>query len=149
METSTPETPTSTFAQRLRELIGEQSVAAFARKVGLGEALIRKYLNGAEPSLSRANQIARAANCSLEWLATGGGFRYRQAEVVDMAALELAIKYALQLSGQQDAPFKLDATMKLMVTLYQYLRATKKPDGSFDEEETLQFGRYIAGICGV
>ena len=52
--------------------------------------MIRKYLNGSEPTLSRANQIARQANCSLEWLATGHGFQYRQAEVVDMQALEEA-----------------------------------------------------------
>lgn len=59
------------------------SVSAFARKVGLSEALIRKYLKGAEPGLARANRIAMGANCSLEWLATGCGYLYRQAEVVD------------------------------------------------------------------
>ena len=67
------------FAERLQSLIGEMSVSAFARKVGLSEALIRKYLKGAEPGLTRANQIAMGANCSLEWLATGCGYLYRQA----------------------------------------------------------------------
>ena len=46
------------FAARLQSLIGEGSVSAFARKVGLSEALIRKYLKGAEPGLGKANQIA-------------------------------------------------------------------------------------------
>ena len=78
------------FAERLQSLIGTGSVSAFARKVGLSEALIRKYLKGAEPGLGKANQIAMAANCSLEWLATGCGYLYRQAEVVDREALEAA-----------------------------------------------------------
>lgn len=78
------------FAARLQSLIGEGSVSAFARKVGLSEALIRKYLKGAEPGLGKANQIAMGANCSLEWLATGCGYLYRQAEVVDRDALAAA-----------------------------------------------------------
>lgn len=77
----------SGFAERLAALIGEGSISAFARKVGLSEALIRKYLKGAEPGLAKANQIAMGANCSLEWLATGCGYLYRQAEVVDREAL--------------------------------------------------------------
>lgn len=58
------------FATRLQELIGEESISGFARRVEMSEGLIRKYLKGSEPSLSKANQIAMRANCSLEWLAT-------------------------------------------------------------------------------
>ena len=53
--------PETSFAERLRQLIGSESVSAFSRRVGLSEAMIRKYLNGSEPTLSRANQIARQA----------------------------------------------------------------------------------------
>ncbi|AIL73082.1 hypothetical protein VV93_v1c40260 [Vibrio vulnificus] len=81
------------FAQRLASLIGQESVSGFARRVDLSEALIRKYLKGTEPSLSKANQIAMRANCSLEWLATGCGYLYRQAEVVDEQALKMAYQY--------------------------------------------------------
>jgi len=72
-----------TFADRLKTLIGEESVSGFARRVDISEALIRKYLKGSEPSFTKANQIAIRANCSLEWLATGCGYLYRHAEVVD------------------------------------------------------------------
>lgn len=87
--------------------------------------MIRKYLNGSEPTLSRANQIARQANCSLEWLATGQGFQYRQAEVVDMPALEEALMLALE-QLDADTPLSNEKALKLLVALYQYLRTTKR-----------------------
>ncbi|EPF2956118.1 helix-turn-helix domain-containing protein [Vibrio alginolyticus] len=83
------------FAQRLATLIGEESISGFARRVDVSEALIRKYLKGSEPSLTKANQIAMRANCSLEWLATGCGYLYRRAEVVDMDAYKLAFQHVM------------------------------------------------------
>ena len=98
------------FAERLQSLIGEMSVSAFARKVGLSEALIRKYLKGAEPGLARANQIAMGANCSLEWLATGCGYLYRQAEVVDREALAAADYSAMTPTGRCAPSWSRSAT---------------------------------------
>ena len=74
MSCAAPETENS-FADRLRVLIGHESVSAFSRRVGLSEAMIRKYLNGSEPTLSRANQIARQAkelNLGIQMLGTEG-----------------------------------------------------------------------------
>ncbi len=113
------------FADRLEELIGQESVSGFARRVELSEALIRKYLKGSEPSLAKANQIAMKANCSLEWLATGCGYLYRQAEVVDMDAYQLAYDTVI---GTRLAKKDIFQHRKL-ITAYQYLRATKKSDG--------------------
>ncbi|UXI03544.1 XRE family transcriptional regulator [Photobacterium sp. TY1-4] len=116
------------FASRLKSLIGEESISGFARRVELSEALIRKYLNGSEPSLSKANQIAMKANCSLEWLATGCGYLYRQAEVVDREALHAAYAHVHghELTAE-DA-----AKLHQLVTGYQFLRAHKKADGYLD-----------------
>ncbi|MGR5283941.1 XRE family transcriptional regulator [Vibrio maritimus] len=116
------------FAERLKELIGQESVSGFARRVELSEALIRKYLKGSEPSLAKANQIAMKANCSLEWLATGCGYLYRQAEVVDMPAYQLAHETVL---GSKLAESDTLTHRKLIIA-YQYLRATKKSDGHLD-----------------
>nr|WP_237724476.1 XRE family transcriptional regulator [Vibrio fluvialis] len=103
-------------------MIGEESISGFARRVEMSEGLIRKYLKGSEPSLSKANQIAMRANCSLEWLATGCGYLYRQAEVVDMDAYALAHRYVtgnvLSSSDQEQ--------QRLIISGYQYLRAHKK-----------------------
>ncbi|HHQ4747810.1 TPA: helix-turn-helix domain-containing protein [Aeromonas veronii] len=129
------------FAERLQSLIGEMSVSAFARKVGLSEALIRKYLKGAEPGLARANQIAMGANCSLEWLATGCGYLYRQAEVVDREALAAA----QQLLGEQQPGVGLpdEETLVTLLAYYQYLRTHKKADGFLDLALAREFGRHL------
>ncbi|ELX7500301.1 XRE family transcriptional regulator [Vibrio fluvialis] len=123
------------FATRLQELIGEESISGFARRVEMSEGLIRKYLKGSEPSLSKANQIAMRANCSLEWLATGCGYLYRQAEVVDMDAYALAHRYVtgnvLSSSVQEQ--------QRLIISGYQYLRAHKKADGYLDETAMAAF----------
>ncbi|MGY3946566.1 transcriptional regulator [Aeromonas allosaccharophila] len=129
------------FAERLQSLIGEMSVSAFARKVGLSEALIRKYLKGAEPGLARANQIAMGANCSLEWLATGCGYLYRQAEVVDREALAAA----QQLLGEQQPGVGLpdEAALVTLLAYYQFLRTHKKADGFLDLALAREFGRHL------
>jgi len=136
------------FAARLRELIGRESVSAFSRRVGISEAMIRKYLQGSEPTLSRANQIAARANCSLEWLATGGGYQYRQAEVVDMGAVDLALRLTLESLGRSEAHLSNEKALKLLIAIYQYLRSTKRSDGSFDEAAVRDFSRYLLGLCG-
>lgn len=121
------------FSERLKSLIGEESISGFARRVDISEALIRKYLKGSEPSLSKANQIAMRANCSLEWLATGCGYLYRQAEVVDMDAYEIVYRY---LHGEAPHDQK---THRMLISGYQYLRAHKKADGFLDETAMIAF----------
>ncbi|ELR66722.1 hypothetical protein C942_04420 [Photobacterium marinum] len=116
------------FAQRLKSLIGEESISGFARRVDISEALLRKYLKGSEPSLNKANQIAMKANCSLEWLATGCGYLYRQAEVVDRMALNSAYEHV---SGHKADEATSEKMVKI-VSGYQYLRTHKKADGYLD-----------------
>lgn len=65
------------FNERLKELIGQESVRAFGRKVGISDTTIRKYLSGeTEPTISRLVGIAVAYGVALEWLATGEGPKY-------------------------------------------------------------------------
>ncbi|MGB7996718.1 MAG: XRE family transcriptional regulator [Photobacterium halotolerans] len=123
------------FAQRLRSLIGEESISGFARRVDLNEALIRKYLNGSEPSLQKANQIAVKANCSLEWLATGCGYLYRQAEVVDKEALAAAWEHV---TGQPFEGVRAEELIKVLAG-YQFLRSHKKTDGFLDVQAMATF----------
>lgn len=61
------------FSTRLKELIGETSILAFANKSGVPQNSIRQYLNGSIPGLDKVIAIADANNVSVEWLATGKG----------------------------------------------------------------------------
>lgn len=61
------------FPARLRELIGSDSVSKFANEVGLGDNLIRKYLEGATPGLDKVVRICREKKIDIAWLALGRG----------------------------------------------------------------------------
>jgi phage repressor protein C with HTH and peptisase S24 domain len=56
------------FVVRLKELVDPTNPYSFAKEVGVGESLIRKYLAGATPGLDKAAQIAKAKGVSLDWL---------------------------------------------------------------------------------
>ncbi len=62
------------FADRLRAAIGAGSVNGFASRCPeVSGTLLRKYLEGSEPGLSKIVAIARAAGVTVEWLATCAG----------------------------------------------------------------------------
>lgn len=67
------------FIARLRQVIGVEHVAAFARLCGLPEATLRSYLNGRKPVFDKLAKIAAAAGVTLDWLATGRGPMRRDA----------------------------------------------------------------------
>lgn len=69
---STPEASANGFPERLASIIGSSSVRAFARKTGVSDTFLRQCLAGrTDPTRAKLIAIARAANTSLEWLATG------------------------------------------------------------------------------
>jgi hypothetical protein len=61
----------ATFADRLAQIIGRESVASFSRRSGIGESLLRKYLNGAQPTVKNLVILADAGAASIDWLASG------------------------------------------------------------------------------
>lgn len=62
------------FGERLKTVIGKQSVASFARDCGVSEASVRKYLKtGTEPGIDSVATIAAYTGRSLTWLITGEG----------------------------------------------------------------------------
>lgn len=66
-----------TLADRLQMIIGSESVASFARRSGVGESLLRKYLNGALPNSNNLVLLADAGGCYVDWLACGRPPRMR------------------------------------------------------------------------
>lgn len=59
------------FPERLKEAMKGASVNAFSKKCGLSASLVSSYLEGRNPGLVNVVRIARAADVSVEWLATG------------------------------------------------------------------------------
>lgn len=58
------------ITSRLRELKGEMSVTAFAKKCGIKQPIVDRYFNrGYEPKLEQMAMICRVHGCSLDWLA--------------------------------------------------------------------------------
>ncbi len=122
------------FADRLKLLIEGTTVSGFARTVGLSESLIRKYLKGSEPSLSRAEQIARGAQVNLNWLASGVGPKSKNNHDVNMAALSLALKITQVSNAKRANDFTEIERCRLLVFVYQFLQRNQKKGGLLDEQ---------------
>jgi len=80
------------FATRLKLLIGEESVSKFAKKCGVTESMLRKYLLGESvPGTDKLVRIAQVAGVSIRWLATGEGTRIESAGWDRVTPVQLAI----------------------------------------------------------
>ena len=132
------------FALRLKELIGERTVSAFARQVGMSESLIRKYLSGSEPSLTRAAQIADKTNASLYWLATGLGSRAETADQVNDEVLQNALSIVLELARSRETSLENPKIVKLIFVLYHHLYIHRQRDGFMDLREAGSLVRRLA-----
>ncbi|MDF2186179.1 LexA family transcriptional regulator [Grimontia hollisae] len=63
----------NSLTDRLKYIIGDQSIRSFASKVGVSETMIRKYLKGGMPGLDIAAKICLVGGISVHWFATGEG----------------------------------------------------------------------------
>lgn len=61
----------TTFQQRLKEAIGDESVHAFAKRAGINDTSMRAYLKDTMPGLDKLVAIADAGAVTLDWLARG------------------------------------------------------------------------------
>ncbi|SPW34030.1 Helix-turn-helix [Edwardsiella tarda] len=60
------------FSERLKKAMGNTSKSELARRSGLSEAAVRKYLKGdSYPTIDSAAKVADACGVSLNWLLTG------------------------------------------------------------------------------
>lgn len=72
---TTPEPPTTTFADRIKVLIQRVgSVTEIARMCGFSEGVVRSWRDGnTDPSRARCVTLARTLGISLVWLVAGEG----------------------------------------------------------------------------
>lgn len=125
-------------SERIRQTIGDESVASFSRRCNIGDSTLRKYLDGSLPNSINLVAIADAANVNIEWLATGRGPRQRgaasiptippaslQAESIvnleDLDRLELAIEAVEEGLGALYREMTIAKRAKLIVAAYDLL----------------------------
>lgn len=64
--------PDQEFIGRMNEIVGKGGGQnEFARKANMAQGTLRPYLFGAEPTRPQLISLAKAANRSISWLATG------------------------------------------------------------------------------
>ncbi len=62
----------SAFVERLKMAIGHESARSFALRIGLSPTAVAQYLSGkSEPTRPSIIALAKGADVSVEWLATG------------------------------------------------------------------------------
>lgn len=72
------------FAERLKEAIGDTSINSFAKKARLSEGVLRQYLSGkSSPGLDNLKAISENSGVSLLWLATGRGSMHEESAPPD------------------------------------------------------------------
>lgn len=78
---------------RILELIGLDSGAAFSRLTGIPESSLRSYLTkGTKPGMEHLVAMAQAKGVTIDWLATGREPRLRaDIEGIDNARLQVAV----------------------------------------------------------
>ena len=63
------ETKAVSFSSRIKQLIGDRSVNAFARTIGMNQAAIDRYAKGLrEPNAEALRMIAAKCGVSADWL---------------------------------------------------------------------------------
>jgi len=107
----------SDFGNRIKEIISGDHVKAFTRKGGLPESSIRSYiLNQKRPGADSLIGISLATGTTIDWLATGMGFKY----VKDLRKAQKMFKEAdPQAIGR--IPDVLEAYRRRLDTLHEYL----------------------------
>jgi len=106
------------FKDRLKIIVGDCSVNAFAKKSGITEGTLRTYLAGTSlPGLDKLISISKAAEVNIEWLATGEG------PIKERFNLELLVLIIGALDHLETSiGVKIKAVEKSIVIIYTYLQ---------------------------
>lgn len=124
---------------RVREVIGHEPVVSFARRCGISEGGMRKYLEGASPSTVNLIAMADVANVNIEWLASGRGPKLRGAPQVepdpmdkfsvpleDVKRLRMAIEGVEEALALMKEPSTPQINADLIAGAYELLKSDPK-----------------------
>lgn len=116
------------FKDRLLEAIAGEPVAAFSRRCGASESLLRNYLkNGNKPGVDHLVGIADAANVSIEWLATGRGPKQRGApSIPTIPPAPSQVESTVNLEDLDRLELAIEAVEEGLNSLYRELPPAKR-----------------------
>lgn len=110
--------------QRIKDVIGEEPVKAFARRCGVPDSSLRDYTSDRKkPGVDALIAIAAAAGVTVDWLATGKGIKYTR----DLKQAQERLNGAPP-AVVPDLPLNLEPYRKRLDALLNYL-------AQIDEEE--------------
>lgn len=134
---------TSSFAERIKMAIGENSSRAFALQCGLSPTAMHQYMVGkTEPTRPALIAIAHTAGVNLEWLLTGEGpqKKIRGECMLDSARYDGIIKAVEEFLTERE--LTLSAAKKLET--YHYLYDLFKDMPEVDKEQVGRTLRLVA-----
>ena len=114
------------FPERLKEVIGRESLRTFGARCDLSEAALRKYLSGqSEPGRTALIAMADAGNVRVEWLATGEGPMKRgeaEGSGLDLEVFALVPRYDVEVSAGGGALVEGEAVIGAMAFKREWLK---------------------------
>lgn len=69
------------IGDRLILLIGDESISSFARRAGVSEGILRKYITGSNPGGDILIKISEASGCTTDWILTGKQPMFRSGSI--------------------------------------------------------------------
>ncbi len=135
------------FSERMQTLMAEQkSVNSFAKLAGVTEGAIRNYLRGGvKPSAKVIEAIARTANISPTWLATGNGSREPQAGELllgtpdQRALMKMAIQDADKILEILKAKLQAEHKADLVLAVFDYYSDCSEQNKTPQTAEIIDF----------
>ncbi|MER2557687.1 MAG: helix-turn-helix transcriptional regulator [Candidatus Competibacter denitrificans] len=117
------------FKDRLKLVIGKESVRSFAGRAGVSPTVVRHYVIGKSlPTLDNLIALTKAAKINLLWLATGEGPQKEQEDrkdqqvstpVLDIKTLRLAIETVEQAFSEKGVTMDPDKKAALVAAIYE------------------------------
>lgn len=96
IDRSIREKESSDLPARLKSVVGDEPVAAFARRAGVSESVMRAYLSGEKrPGVDNLHGIADAGGVSIDYLVTGRSTSLESDDASHGKACQAAVSYAL------------------------------------------------------
>lgn len=111
----------SELADRLRELIGDQSERNFARIINTSQSTLRSVLGGTRPSVDFLVAVAKGTNVSVDWLVGLEGAQRQTGGQVNARYLEVALEIVEEWLDQENRTMDAKKKANVVTQIYQFI----------------------------